>query len=135
MTTHFTKSVLNQANETVRKLNPHLFGVGQLQPEVVQQKAKHALVSDTPRKQKGGSRMASGVRVIFTNARHRLLDSDNFQSGMKAFRDSIARSLALDDSDAVIDWEYNQQLTRGPQGTIVTIVYEPTKIAPHRAGK
>ena len=120
----FSKSVLNQANETVRKLNPELFGLGGLQPKVAQQKVERALDGKSSGRQAGGhgmDRHGPYVRVALISFRARELDRDNLIGGLKPLRDAIARWLGLDDSDRVIEWEYGQQVTKGRHGTAVRI--------------
>lgn len=112
------------ASDSFKRRNPHLFGMGGVQPEVRQPKAVLPLVEKPPGHKPRRSRMATSrprIRVGLVNFRRRLLDSDNLITGYKAFRDAIARSLGVDDKDSVIEWEYSQILTRGKQGTIVRI--------------
>lgn len=114
------------ASRAFKKLNPHYFGVGAFQPKIAQSKAEPTLDGKPPGRQTRGPGLAGSTvktRVSLTNLRRRLLDSDNLIGGLKPLRDSIARSMMLDDADTVIDWEYGQQVTQGPEGTIVKIDY------------
>ncbi|MEM7789781.1 MAG: hypothetical protein AAF546_00135 [Verrucomicrobiota bacterium] len=62
--------------------------------------------------------------VTLISCRVRLIeDEDNLIGGSKALRDEVAKSLGLDDSDAVIEWRYYQTKvsTRKEEGTLVKI--------------
>ncbi len=62
------------------------------------------------------------VRVSIISVRHRLLDSDNVVAGAKQARDVIAEMLGCsDDEQSGIEWEYDQILTRGTEGTLLRI--------------
>lgn len=121
----FSKSILEGANETVRKLNPELFGVGGLQSQVHQPHPRPALDSQPQtRKASRGRISKSGpvLRVALVSCRRRLIaDRSNFDVGFKQLQDSIARFFDLDDEDGTIAWEYHQVATRGAEGTIVKI--------------
>lgn len=68
------------------------------------------------------SRKASvGIRVEIVSFRKRLLDSDNHIAGNKPLRDSIAKSLGLDDGYPLLRWDYQQVRTTGQPGTLVKI--------------
>lgn len=47
------------------------------------------------------------------------LDGDNLQGSLKAVRDSVAQWLGVDDADARVTWQYDQQ--RGEYGVRVEI--------------
>lgn len=59
------------------------------------------------------------MRVTIIRFGHKLLDDDNLSASYKSLRDGIARSLAIDDGDHRIRFEYGQVETRGKTGTIV----------------
>lgn len=122
-----TKTPLKEpphGSESFRRINPHLFGLGGVQPKVTQQKVGPALDGKSQGRKEGGYRLATNgpiLRVTLISFRSRLLDSDNLAGGFKPLRDAIARWLGLDDSDKIIEWECGQILTRGKQGTAVRI--------------
>lgn len=103
--------------------------VGPLQGSVGKQSPIPALDSHPQGKRKGQSRVGRSskpvARVHLIAFRHRILDSDNCQAGLKHLRDCVAASLGLDDSDKFIEWEYGQQQTRGEEGVIVMIERMP----------
>lgn len=68
-----------------------------------------------------GRKKSVVIVVTITRYGTRLLDGDNYQGGAKSLRDAIARSLALDDGDKRIVWEYAQVVTKGRRGTHVSI--------------
>jgi len=73
-----------------------------------------------PRTQSGRkSRVVIVVEII--SIRRGRCDEDNIISGAKPLRDAIARSLAVDDGDRRIEWEYRTIQTRGHPGTQVLI--------------
>lgn len=112
------------ASDSFKRRNPHLFGMGGVQPEVRQPKAILPLVEKPQGHKPRRKRVAISrptIRVGLVNFRGKLLDGDNLITGYKGFRDAIARSLRMDDKDSVIEWEYSQLLTKGEQGTIVRI--------------
>lgn len=61
------------------------------------------------------------IVVTITSYRHRELDEDNLIAGCKPLRDAIASSLALDDADKRLQFEYRQVVTTGTTGTHVVI--------------
>jgi hypothetical protein len=54
---------------------------------------------------------AALVRVVLTRQGMQRLDGDNLQSACKAARDGIADALGVDDADARVVWEYDQETT------------------------
>lgn len=109
-----------EPNETVRKLNPHLFGLGAVATPVRESNSKDALV-ESPRPQR---KRKGCVEVIVTicACRPGCLDDDSLTGGgTKALRDAIAESLGYDDGDARIRFEYGQCQVVGKQGCIVKI--------------
>lgn len=61
------------------------------------------------------------IVVTITSHRRAELDDDNLIAGIKPLRDAIARSLALDDRDKRLRFEYRQIQTSGVTGTHVVI--------------
>ena len=49
------------------------------------------------------------------------LDDDNYVGACKALRDSISKSLGLDDGDKRLKWQYSQVQTSGEEGVLVRI--------------
>lgn len=112
-----------QISDATRNRNPELFGLAGLRPAVDAEQAP-ALVSHTPRKQKGARCLGVGravLRVSLVAYRSRRLDSDNLIAGLKATRDAIARWFGLDDADKYIEWEYGQHWTNSKEGVAVRI--------------
>lgn len=116
----------------IKALNPDLYGrgaVGGLPAKKPQPAARPALVQPRQGCQGGKASLAEGgprVRVCLAVHRRRLItDRDNLIGGCKSLRDAIARSLGLDDSDEVIEWEYHQIKTQGAQGVAVKIERMP----------
>ncbi len=94
--------------------------VARLQDTVGEPQARASLVA-TPRRKKGRIRRAK-VRISIISFRHRLLDSDNLVAGAKQLRDTIAADLECSDAESSgIEWEYEQCLTRGTEGTLIRI--------------
>ena len=108
-------------NETIRKLNPQLFGppLGAVVRAIGQRRTQAALESTSAKQQRRRCRVVLCVHLL--SLRRRIIDDDNLVAGHKGLRDAIARSLGLDDGDPRIRWEYSQGETRGEQGTIVRI--------------
>lgn len=61
------------------------------------------------------------IIVTIVSFRHRQLDDDNLSGSFKGLRDSIARSIGVDDGDRRFRWECRQVETAGQEGTLVTI--------------
>lgn len=73
-----------------------------------------------PTKQRGRKGRVA-ISVTITSYRSRRIDNDNLIAGAKPLRDSIARSLGLDDGDERITWEYRSIVTTGATGTHILI--------------
>ena len=111
------------ATETIKRLNPGLFGLGGVESKKPEQKGQ-TLDGRLSAQQKGECGMAKDspvVRVTLISFRRRELDDDNLVGGFKPMRDAIARWLGLDDSQRIIDWQYGQIETKGRTGTAVKI--------------
>lgn len=93
--------------------------VGPVAAHSAKQAASRPLDQGTP-EQAGGS-ASLGVRVTLVALRRRLLDRDAVAFACKPLADSIAKSLAIDDDDPRIQWEYAQEPTYGAEGVIVKI--------------
>lgn len=118
------KTYVISVGEAVKRLNPQLFGVGGLQPQITERKAERALVRESAGRETGGGGLAGGgpvARVALTAFRRRTLDGDNLIGGFKPLRDAVARWLGCDDSERFIEWEYGQVMTKGATGTVVRI--------------
>jgi len=129
------------ASEAFRALNPHLFGDGPaLRP--AQPQPNPGQPPRPPESQAGcqGRRGRHGailqrssppsLRVVLTAFVHRPRDDDNLASSYKHVRDAIAdqltgHRLAPGVADELIDWEYYQHATRGPECTVVLIQVIP----------
>jgi hypothetical protein len=93
--------------------------VGRMDDPQRQQREVPPLVN-RPRARSGRkSRVVIVVEII--SIRRGRCDEDNIISGAKPLRDAIARSLAVDDGDRRIEWEYRTIQTRGHPGTQVLI--------------
>lgn len=118
-----TKRVLGVANESTRRRNPGVFGVGGLHADKPEQEQRRTLEQAKQEAKACGRRVPKGVgaiiRVHLIRVGGRPLDEDNCIAGYKPLRDAIAARLGLDDADSGIDWEYSQVRTRGRRGTIV----------------
>lgn len=106
-----------KVSEDVRKLNPHLFGMGGLHPAQRQQNT----VEKTPMADGGKEGCPRGLVISIVQFRHRKLDSDNLAFAAKWLRDSIAGSIGIDDGDERVTWQYAQIQTAGREGCAVTI--------------
>ena len=115
----------SNVSESVRRLNPHLFGLGGLQSPQPQQSAQGTLERPKPGGKAVRKRVARSNRVIarvhIVSFRSKDLDRDNLVGGCKWIRDAIAMSLGIDDSERGIDWTYSQHITRGREGCVVTM--------------
>lgn len=110
-----------QPNETVRKLNPHLFGLGAVGGATGKPSPGPALDQNPKTFPKRKGRMACVVTLVA--CRHRLCDSDSNAISFKPLQDAIARSLAIDDGSERIRFEYSQAHTTAAEGTIVRIAW------------
>lgn len=86
---------------------------------ITQQNALPALVEKPQARRVRKGRVAIVVTII--SYRPGELDEDNLIAGAKPLRDSIAKSLGLDDADKRLRFEYGQFQTRGATGTHVLI--------------
>ena len=66
-----------------------------------------------------------GLEVIVTlvAVRRHLLDDDNNTGSLKTIRDSVAKTIGIDDGDSRIKFEYGQSKTDGEEGVIVKVKY------------
>lgn len=108
-------------SEAYRKKNPHLFPVG----AVGATKSKPDKVRSLGDKPSSHKSSKSGVVFIiaFVPFCKRATDDDNRGSGpYKGLRDSIARTLGVDDGDPRLRFEYHPPvITRGATGTQIII--------------
>ena len=104
-------------SESVRRLNPELFGVGGLRATKPQPSGQRAPApAHAPQ-----ARSPGRVVICLVGLRRVTMDDDNFVGGCKWLRDAIAASLGVDDGDKRLHWEYGQVQTSGQQGVIVMI--------------
>jgi hypothetical protein len=116
----FTQRRLRDEERTRTKLYEASNSVAGVQNTVGESKARATLVAK-PRRAHRRSRRAQ-VRVSIVSFRRRLLDDDNLTAGAKQIRDVIAEKLEADDAErGGIEFECEQVLTRGTEGTIVKI--------------
>jgi hypothetical protein len=114
-----TGRVLNP-NETFKRLNPSLFGVGAVATTERKQDPAPALVKN-PRPQRSRKGRVE-VIVSIISCRPGQLDDDSASSGgVKALRDIIAETLGYDDGDRRIRFQYGQCETIGETGCLVRI--------------
>ena len=121
------KPNLSNVSDAVRRLNPHLFNLGQAQGGVAQSKRGEALVAPAPAKKTrrrrvagSGKRPASPVlRITIVRFGAKPLDGDNLQSACKGIRDAIAKWFGFDDADRFIQWQYGQVESKGDEGLAV----------------
>jgi len=73
------------------------------------------------KKAHSGRKVRVDLCIKIISIRKREADLDNIISGAKPLRDSVARSLAIDDGDPRIRWEYDTIITSGAIGTQVLI--------------
>lgn len=106
-------------NETIKRLNPHLFPVAGLRSEVTQPN-KRCEGEDS-----GVGKREKGIRycIALTTFRRRTLDShDNSRMACKPLVDIITESLGFTSDDCPeLTWEYHQVITRGATGTQILI--------------
>ncbi len=118
------KGNFDNASDSFKRRNPHLFGLGGVQAEVGQQKVDRALDGESPRhaaRARGMAKSHRAYRVAIIAFTNREFDSDNLIFGLKPIRDAIAISLGMNDADRFIKWEYSQHHTSGDEGTLVRI--------------
>ncbi len=123
------KEVPGNVSESVKRLNPHLYGphhqntpvLGGLLPAKPKPNKVHSLDPKPKINRHGPRRVALVVSIIRVGKA--LLDDDNLTSCNKGLRDAIARTLGVDDRDPRIKWEYGQVETRhgASAGSIVKI--------------
>lgn len=106
-------------NETVKRLNPHMFGVG----AVANPERKRDQRSSGKDQELG--RRPSGLEycvTIVSFRRKRVDGHDNLRTGAKPLVDRITETLGFaSDDDPRLHWEYQQVITTGQEGTIVKI--------------
>lgn len=110
-------------SEATRKRNPHLYPMGGVAADRTERAPLPAL-EQGQQKQPGRKKSVGGraqLRVELTQYRHRLLDPDAIAAAAKPLTDAIAKRLGVDDADPVVEWEWNQVKTGGPEGVLVTI--------------
>lgn len=101
----------------IQRLNPHLFGVAQL--ESAKSKPKAALDRPAPAAEK--RKAGPGWRVAITAHVGKQWDGDNLQAGCKQVRDGIAEFLGVDDNDGAVEWRYGQCVNPQSPGIRVEI--------------
>ena len=126
--------LFQNASESFKKLNPHLFGVGAVPAD--QPKQNPRPLRKVPAGEEGGeggvapilprpSKPRPMARITLIACRRRLLDDDNLTASLKFMRDAVADSLLpgmhAGRADAFFVWEYGQMRTDGKQGVIVKI--------------
>ena len=117
MNSNLTKTILNNASESVRRKNPHLFNVGKI-PDPLSESIRLGQCQDPYQPQEAGK----GKLVIsLVSLRSRKLDRDNLVGSFKWLQDAIAWSLQVDDGDDRIEWQYAQLITDGEEGVMVRI--------------
>ncbi len=105
-------------SESLRRLNPHLFGVaGRMVADKREPRKIATLDKDAQRQPVNEVRLA--VRIVSFS--RRVKDDDNFAGGCKHLRDAIADSIGIDDGDKRIKFEYQQIESLGPEGTMVLV--------------
>lgn len=105
------------SRSTVARNCPDMGAVG---PEKREPCPPSTLGANLPRNRSRQKRLV--VIVTLIACRNILCDDDNSgMGGSKALRDAVAKSLGIDDGDPRIRFQYGQQLTTGPEGTIVMI--------------
>lgn len=111
------KGTFDNASESFKARNPHLYPVAQLRAPERQRDA----VSQPARGDDHETAGPRSVVISLVSFRHRTLDSDNVVFGFKWLRDAISKTIGFDDGDPRITWEYAQVRTEGHQGTVVKI--------------
>lgn len=106
-------------SETVRKLNPELFGPRKVEAQKPKPTPAPALVGSKPESKIGNPGVAFCCHFIAM--RHRLLDDDNNVTSFKPLRDAIAATLGIDDRDKRVTWKCDQCLTAGEEEVLVRI--------------
>lgn len=93
--------------------------MGGLLPAEREQGAQPALDQDAPAEQARPSGVVACVSLI--RCGNKTLDSDNLLGALKALRDTIARTLGVDDGDERVRWCYGQARAEGRKGVIVKL--------------
>jgi hypothetical protein len=65
--------------------------------------------------------------VTFTRVGPRILDDDNIRPALKGVRDQVATILGIDDGDARIKWQYEQELSGKRDRYLVVVKIEEAK--------
>ena len=122
------------ASESFKRLNPHLFALGAV-PAAKSEQNPRALQA-VPAGEEGGEGGVAPIvprtgkprpmaRITLIACRRRLIDDDNLTASLKFLRDAVADSLLpgmhAGRADAFFVWEYGQMRTDGKQGVIVKI--------------
>jgi hypothetical protein len=116
LNTSAVKPEFEHASETFKKLNPHLFGVCEVEADKSKPASPPALDRRKPKQTRGVGCVVTLVAVVA-----RELDSDNLQGSLKPLRDCIAATIGADDGSPWFRWQYTQVVTCGEQGVIVKI--------------
>ena len=118
----------NNVSETVRRLNPRLFGgMDQVsKPKSGCNASGKRKAMESHKTKKGGSKSVERrPTVTITSFRQRELTdaTESLAPAQKYLRDAIAKSLELDDADEFIEWKYYQTKVekRSEEGTFVKI--------------
>lgn len=93
--------------------------MGGLLPAEREQGAQPALERHAPAEQAHARGVVACVSLI--RCGNKTLDSDNLLGALKALRDTIARTLGVDDGDERVRWCYGQARTEGRKGVIVKL--------------
>jgi hypothetical protein len=115
-----TCSEFTHASDSFKRLNPHLFAVGSLDPAI---HSKQTGTLDGSAQSKHGRRRCIpadvSLTINLTGYIPRRMDPDNLAGAMKPIQDVVAEWLRVDDGDPRIRWEYGQVETRGECGVVV----------------
>jgi hypothetical protein len=110
-----------EPNETVKRLNPHLFGLGAVANPKRQQ---HQRSEGQDRElAQGPDRLGCRYIITIVSLRRRLCDGhDNLRTGAKPLVDAITSSLGFPSDDHPrLEWHYHQLKTTGQEGTAVKV--------------
>ena len=94
----------------------HPSRLGGLLPAKSQQNSLPALDGSHNERRGRKSRVVLVVTIVRVGKE---LDDDNLQGACKGLRDAVAKSLAVDDRDKRVRWEYGQVQSGGRKGCIV----------------
>jgi hypothetical protein len=107
-------------SESVRKLNPHLYGLGAVAPTKRERSPVSALDQGGKQRRKRSGSVV--IRVAIISCRHREVDRDSNIYSLKPIQDAISASLGIDDGDARIRFYFGQvEDPGGEEGLIVKI--------------